>query len=487
MAKTFRTVGSGSSQTLHQIEDEKIPIYATKAAADADLANLAVGQIVGTKDGSSIGDTVVVRKDVAITGTANVATDIQTLVNDILATGAGTYSGEFKRGGYSYGSYILTYFVDSDDTDSVSGIVTEAISDDNDSNWRVSYVKQTGQSAVWNIEKDVVKKNYTISSPNADPIVDIRSFANAAYMWPTGTYTGYFQRAGSTSGHYSFSVVHGWSVTGNVVLVGGISDNFSVSSTTTTYEGALTHTILPSRTDAMNLSYVYPAGTNMYSTIDTTAGAAQYTTFRFYCSSALYTPYGNNMDVDFFITVMKIDNYHYQRVIAYDIRTNNIYTTRSYDDGNGNTVWAAWDPLHGSPRFSSYNSLTTTMQVTGSWQLIPIGNIVFNDDTSRYGYDSVNRVVTIVKPGIYTISAQVHGAISAGSVLRMSIHNAGRYFEVSNPTSSVLQFQSSNEVTVRVTDSGFATGIGIVAVAGSGEVYEPSATHETNIVITQIG
>ena len=52
MAKTFRTVGSGSSQTLHQIEDEKIPIYATKAAADADLANLAVGQIVGTKDGN---------------------------------------------------------------------------------------------------------------------------------------------------------------------------------------------------------------------------------------------------------------------------------------------------------------------------------------------------------------------------------------------------------------------------------------------------
>ena len=51
MAKTFRTVGSGSSQTLHQIEDEKIPVYATKADLEADLANLEEGQIVATEDG----------------------------------------------------------------------------------------------------------------------------------------------------------------------------------------------------------------------------------------------------------------------------------------------------------------------------------------------------------------------------------------------------------------------------------------------------
>ena len=52
MSKTFRTQGAGSSQTLHEIEDEKIPVYDTKAEADADLANLAEGQIVATKDGS---------------------------------------------------------------------------------------------------------------------------------------------------------------------------------------------------------------------------------------------------------------------------------------------------------------------------------------------------------------------------------------------------------------------------------------------------
>lgn len=53
MSKTFRTQGAGSSQTLHEIEDEKIPVYDTKAEADADLANLAEGQIVATKDTSN--------------------------------------------------------------------------------------------------------------------------------------------------------------------------------------------------------------------------------------------------------------------------------------------------------------------------------------------------------------------------------------------------------------------------------------------------
>ena len=50
MSKTFRTVGSGASQTLEKIENNKIPIYETKAAAEADLANLTDGQIIGTKD-----------------------------------------------------------------------------------------------------------------------------------------------------------------------------------------------------------------------------------------------------------------------------------------------------------------------------------------------------------------------------------------------------------------------------------------------------
>ena len=50
MSRTFRTVGSGASQTTEPIENNKIPVYETKAAAEADIANLTDGQIIGTKD-----------------------------------------------------------------------------------------------------------------------------------------------------------------------------------------------------------------------------------------------------------------------------------------------------------------------------------------------------------------------------------------------------------------------------------------------------
>ena len=50
MSKTFRTVGVGSTQTLEKIENNKIPIYETKAAAEADIANLTDGQLIATKD-----------------------------------------------------------------------------------------------------------------------------------------------------------------------------------------------------------------------------------------------------------------------------------------------------------------------------------------------------------------------------------------------------------------------------------------------------
>ena len=48
--KTFRTVGSGSTQTIEPIENNKIPVYESQAAIENDLANLEVGQIVATKD-----------------------------------------------------------------------------------------------------------------------------------------------------------------------------------------------------------------------------------------------------------------------------------------------------------------------------------------------------------------------------------------------------------------------------------------------------
>lgn len=48
--KTFKTSGTGSGQSLSEIESERIPVYQTVADAEADLANLEAGQIVMTPD-----------------------------------------------------------------------------------------------------------------------------------------------------------------------------------------------------------------------------------------------------------------------------------------------------------------------------------------------------------------------------------------------------------------------------------------------------
>lgn len=50
MAKTFITSGTGASQTLDAIQNEKVPVYNTRAAAEADIANIEEGAIVATKD-----------------------------------------------------------------------------------------------------------------------------------------------------------------------------------------------------------------------------------------------------------------------------------------------------------------------------------------------------------------------------------------------------------------------------------------------------
>lgn len=49
MAKEFYTEGVNGSQVLHESPTEQIPIYEDDDAAEADLANLEVGQIVATK------------------------------------------------------------------------------------------------------------------------------------------------------------------------------------------------------------------------------------------------------------------------------------------------------------------------------------------------------------------------------------------------------------------------------------------------------
>ena len=51
--KTFSTTGTGSGQTLSEIESDKIPIYDSLTDVEADLANLEENQIIATHDTGS--------------------------------------------------------------------------------------------------------------------------------------------------------------------------------------------------------------------------------------------------------------------------------------------------------------------------------------------------------------------------------------------------------------------------------------------------
>ena len=62
--KLLFTEGIGASQTTTNAQDEKIPVYETKTAAENDLANLEVGQIIATNDkGSELSNPVDVVED----------------------------------------------------------------------------------------------------------------------------------------------------------------------------------------------------------------------------------------------------------------------------------------------------------------------------------------------------------------------------------------------------------------------------------------
>ena len=60
--KTFYTDGTGSQQTLNDSQTEKVVVYDTINDAEADLANLAEGQIIATKDEDFEGNAVPVNE-----------------------------------------------------------------------------------------------------------------------------------------------------------------------------------------------------------------------------------------------------------------------------------------------------------------------------------------------------------------------------------------------------------------------------------------
>lgn len=94
MAKQFFTNGTGSQQTLHTAQNEKIPVYDSMADVEADLANLSEEQIVATKD---TGDELAQPVDVVESGnmhavTSDAVSRSQSYINAENPTGEKYYS-----------------------------------------------------------------------------------------------------------------------------------------------------------------------------------------------------------------------------------------------------------------------------------------------------------------------------------------------------------------------------------------------------------
>lgn len=121
----------------------------------------------------------VIRHDYSITGTVDAVADTKALVNHIITLGVGTYAGEFKRSGITFGSYRLTYLIDGTYSKSVSGLVTYSINASGDATYQISYVEDIEHSLPpeWKIEQlatvDAVQSGtYTIPA---------QTLANGAY------------------------------------------------------------------------------------------------------------------------------------------------------------------------------------------------------------------------------------------------------------------------------------------------------------------
>lgn len=127
MSRTFRTVGSGASQTTEPIENNKIPVYETKAAAEADIANLSDGQIIATKDEGNEN-----AKPVDVVEKGNMHAVTSNAVYDVLG-GLGEIASYTVGNGFTFNGTIIKVgkivFVDGKVINTISNNVGTIIGD----------------------------------------------------------------------------------------------------------------------------------------------------------------------------------------------------------------------------------------------------------------------------------------------------------------------------------------------------------------------
>lgn len=127
---------------------------------------------------------IVTRYNCSVQGTADAIADTKALVNHIITLGEGTYAGEFKRQGVTFGSYRLTYLIDGIYSKSVSGLVTYSINANTDATYQVSYLEdiEHGTPPEWKIDK--LTANIVQSGTQTIPAQTLENGAHAEIQIP---------------------------------------------------------------------------------------------------------------------------------------------------------------------------------------------------------------------------------------------------------------------------------------------------------------
>jgi hypothetical protein len=128
--KTFSTNGTGSQQTLSEIESDKMPVYNSMADAEADLANLKEGQLVAIED---TGDELAQPVDTVQAGnlhavTSNAVAEALSYSTSEVNTGKKWIDGKpiYRKSGYVSSISSVPYIVDSVLTDTYVDVLIES-------------------------------------------------------------------------------------------------------------------------------------------------------------------------------------------------------------------------------------------------------------------------------------------------------------------------------------------------------------------------
>ncbi len=138
--------------------------------------------------------------------------------------------------------------------------------------------------------------------------------------------------------------------------------------------------------------------TNAYS-----GSYSRFASFRLGNNNSVYTPYGNNVDTDFYYQLYKIEDSNYISMLAFDIRSDRVFTISKV-----NGVWQGWSHFQFANRFTDTSPILTPNELL-NWARIESRSGVFSlfarfsNYTTQHTF-AEGEVIGRLKPEYYPTS-----------------------------------------------------------------------------------